>query len=140
MTTTRISPAGISALAALVHELRPDWDRRGIAGAVHAIAERVPAQPLAMAFIRGCTDQTNELPVAITNLENRAWENTWPKCPRHPEERRRRPDGECAGCYVDRREDPDAVAAFDRRPLPEPARELLLRKRSKPEQAAEAPA
>lgn len=128
MTTTRITPAGISALAALVHEIRPDWDRRGIAGAAHQVAGQVPFVALAIAFLRGAVDPDNDTPAAIQHLDNRAWESGWyPPCRTHPQTRARRPNGQCAACWTDRREDPDAGVIRDRggKPIPDEARQLI---------------
>jgi hypothetical protein len=70
----------------------------------------------------------NDTPAAIQHLDNRAWESDWyPPCRIHPQTRARRPNGQCAACWTDRREGPDAGVIRDRggRPIPAEARSAV---------------
>lgn len=119
MTHDRITPAAITALAALIHETRPDWDRRGIAGAAHQLADTVPPIPLAIAFLRAAANPSNDTPYAIVHLNNHAWDTDgYPPCPTHPNYRARRVNGECGACHADRNADTTSVAHFTRKPPP----------------------
>lgn len=126
-TPRRITPAGITALAAFIHtDLRPDWDRRGIAGTLIALADTAPAEALAFALIRGALDPTNETPAAIAHLNNHAWDSDgYPPCPTHGNTPRR-VSGECAHCFADRTGD-DTGAPTQRKgtPPPKPLRQLV---------------
>lgn len=132
MTTTRISQRAVAALAALVHEIQAQagvtpWDEPGIAAAIRKTPD-VPLQQLAVAFTRGCLDPANLTPAVLADLNNRAWDSDWHlPCKTHPQTRARRTDGECAGCYADRRADESSVMR-DRggRPIPDDARAQML--------------
>ena len=140
---TTASNQFVTALAALVHELRPSWDARGIAWAAHKLRDTIPADALALAFIKGQADEANETPAALVHLDNRAWEDvTYPPCKTHPLVRGRRTNGECAGCYADRNASPTPGAITDRGgvPMPEQVRRQVakaLRKRTVEQQAGE---
>lgn len=142
-TAPTITPAAVSALAALVHEFRPDWDRRGIAAAIHHTAnDGIPGPDLAFAFIRGAVDPANETPAALTHLNNRAWASDWYlPCKTHPHCRARRPNGQCADCWTDQHEDPNAGQCRDRggKPIPDLARDLIgqVIRRPSPREATE---
>lgn len=102
--TKPVSNLAVTALASLVHEIRPEWEQRGIAWAIHKLGERnLPLADITIAFVRGAVDETNETPAALVHLDNRAWEsNAYPRCKRHPLTWGRRKNGECGGCYADR--------------------------------------
>lgn len=129
MTTTREHRArAINALAVVMHELRPDWDPPGCVAALRAVPPTIPVVGLAYTALRYASDPANTTPAMIADLSNRAWESfdPWP-CKTHPQTRARRVNGECAACWTDRREDPDAGIIRDRggQPMPDKARELL---------------
>lgn len=139
-TTRRITPAGITALAAFIHsDCRPGWDRRGIAATLHNLADLAPADALAIALIRGALDPANDTPAAIEHLNNRAWSGDGaPPCADHPSSSRR-PTGECGGCYADRTGDETSTAARTPTPPPRPLRELVGDERSTRKHPVETP-
>ena len=53
------------ALAALVHELRPEWDTRGIVKALFDARERGTALDVAHAAINAAADLTHRTPAVI---------------------------------------------------------------------------
>lgn len=135
MTTTR-SQRAIAALAALVRETQieadiPTWDEPGIAAEARRHSQ-VPLVALAIAFLRAATDRRNTTPAALSQDGNRAWDDlhAW-RCHKHPDQRARRTDGECASCLAERRED-HTPAQFNRRPAPDGARELAHAARATP--------
>lgn len=60
------------ALVALIHELRPDWDERGILPALHAARERAGNLDLAVAAIRAAGNASNRTPAVIA-MEGPHW-------------------------------------------------------------------
>lgn len=62
MTMTR---SQAQALAALVHELRPEWDTAGVMGALSAARERGTAWDVAQAALRAAEVPTNRTPAVI---------------------------------------------------------------------------
>src|SRR4051812_39363793 len=123
MTTTGVSQRAIAALAALVHEARPDWDEPGIAAAIRRCPP-VGVQDLMIAFARAASDPTNETPAAVTFLDNRAWDSdSYLPCKVHPTAGRRT-NGECGACYADRTEARDRPER-QVTPPPAPLRQLF---------------
>lgn len=137
MTTTGISQRAIAALAALVHEARPDWDEPGIAAAIR----RCPAvgiRDLMIAFARAASDPTNETPAAVTFLDNRAWDSDgFLPCKVHPNAGRRT-DGECGGCHADRMEARTSPPTREATPPPAPLREMFAAHTKRDEQPDDA--
>lgn len=116
----RLSDLGIRALAALIHEIRPDWDSAGIASVLRVLATNTPADKLAHAAIRGATDPTNRTPATLRYANSRAWADQ--PCEIHPGVARHI-SGECAGCHADRTADEQAAVTFTRRPPTDRARQ-----------------
>src|SRR5881628_1424674 len=103
MMTNSISPNQARALADLVHQLRPDWDPRGIHAAIVAVRERGTHFDICLATIRVAAEPTNRTP-AVLKFDGPHWQSAEmaPRtltnhrlCPRcrdpHP------PDTECTG-------------------------------------------
>ncbi|HKN57134.1 MAG TPA: hypothetical protein VJX66_31910 [Amycolatopsis sp.] len=123
MTTPAIPQRAIAALAALVHTIRPDWHEPGIAAAIRRCPP-IGIPDIAIAFIRGALDPTNETPEALTHLNNRAWDTQHMlACPTHGNTPRRT-TGECAGCYADRIE-AGPLEPKPATPPPAPLRQLV---------------
>lgn len=101
MTTPAISKRAVAALAALVHELRPDWDEPGVAAEIRRAVEHVPPMRLARSLLRAADDPRNETPAAIRFPDNACWSDAPQRCNLHPNAGTRT-DGECGGCRADR--------------------------------------
>ena len=96
------SSQAIHALAALMAEIRPEWQPPGCVAALRKLAG-MPLSELSIAAIRYAADDTNTTPGNLPNLTNRAWDSDWYlPCKTHPNTRARRTNGECAACYADR--------------------------------------
>jgi hypothetical protein len=115
MTQIPITMTQAKTLAALLHELRPDWDERGLLAAIHGAKDRAGNFDLAIAAIRAAGQPTNRTP-AIIGMEGPHW---------HPEqaapEPAKRPGGvtrciECGGFHhpADEHDPPEAERAYGR--------------------------
>lgn len=83
----------LKALAELVHQLRPAWNRGGILSAIHACQRPGRDLPsIVRAAIDAALDPTADTPGAIQHRDGAAW-NTTPKPTRSPADR-----SPCAGC------------------------------------------
>lgn len=65
MMMNQITRPQADALAALVHELRPEWDVRGIVKALFDARERGSAHDVAHAAINAAADLTHRTPAVI---------------------------------------------------------------------------
>ena len=65
MMMNQITRPQADALAALVHELRPEWDTRGIVKALFDARERGTALDVAHAAINAAADLTHRTPAVI---------------------------------------------------------------------------
>lgn len=63
------------ALAELVHQLRPGWNRPGIAAALHAAAGK-PLPNLIRAAVDAALDPAAETPAVIKNRDGSAWSSS----------------------------------------------------------------
>lgn len=112
---TSPSNQAVNALAFLMHEVRPDWDAPGCVAALRRVPQ-VGLVDLVVAAVKCAADPANDTPVALVHMNNRAWDSDWYlPCRKHPEQRARRTNGECASCFADRVE---AVAFPERKPTP----------------------
>lgn len=104
MTTAhRMTDLQTRALAAFIHESRPDWDSAGVVASLRALRDDVDAWTLAIAMIRGAADGKNKTPGAPRYANNRCWDiDARPSCTVHGLQPRRADTGECAACYTDR--------------------------------------
>jgi hypothetical protein len=64
------------ALAELVHQLRPAWNRGGILGAIHAASGRLDTEHLVRAAIDAALDRTALTPAVIAHRDGSAWAGT----------------------------------------------------------------
>lgn len=64
------------ALAELVHQLRPAWNRAGILAAVHAASGKRTIEALVRAAVDAAFDRTAETPTAIMHRDGAAWADT----------------------------------------------------------------
>lgn len=63
----------LRALAELVHQLRPAWNRAGIHGAIHAATDR-PIDQLVRAAIDAALDPDAQTPAVIQHRDGAAWD------------------------------------------------------------------
>jgi len=73
-----LSATQARALAALVHELRQDWDATGILTALHAARNRSTPAGVAIAAIRAASVASNRTPAMIA-LEGSHWRDAAPR-------------------------------------------------------------
>ena len=76
--TETLSATQAKALAALVHELRQDWDVTGILPPLHAARNRSTPAGVAIAAIRAASDPSNRTPAVIA-LEGVHWRDAAPR-------------------------------------------------------------
>jgi hypothetical protein len=89
------------------------WDKAGTVAALREVDESIPWQRVAWAAIKACADPRNETP-AVINLDGRHWDHDQTPCRTHPHAGVR-DNGECGGCWVDRKQnEPLNVPAIDR--------------------------
>lgn len=122
-----MNPQAVNALAALMHDIRPEWDPPGCVAALRRCPD-LPIAELGIAALRYTADPQNLTPGNLPNLDNRAWDNDgYPPCPRHPHYRARRTNGECGACYADRNAATPDGTTPDRggRPIPAADRQTI---------------
>lgn len=92
---TRITRRQATALAELIHALRPEWDAPGVLAAIGEARDVGPAPMVAIAAIRAATTPTNRTP-AVIPMEGAHW-RTDPGSPaaRFPDPG---PDRRCSIC------------------------------------------
>lgn len=100
MTTTGFSQRSVAALAALTHDIRPDWNEAGIAAEIRRHTH-LPLVAVAQAMLTAATDPANMTPACLSQDGNRSWDGWRPRCKRHPENRSARANGECGSCFAD---------------------------------------
>lgn len=124
MTTTDRRERALGHIASLMAIIRPGWDIGGCVAALRKLPDTMPLTAITVAGLRYAEDTSNETPAHIADLGNRAWDSfePWP-CKTHPRAGHRA-NGECTGCFTDRRANEQAAARFDRRPVTAEAREL----------------
>lgn len=126
MTEPGISQRAVAALAALVHECRPDWHEAGVAAETRKHPQ-IPLVDLAITMLRAASIPSNDTPACISQEGNAAWNDDRPyRCRKHPENRARRTNGECASCWADRQEKPAPPMDRGGVPMPEQARADVL--------------
>lgn len=78
MMIETLSATQARALAALVHELRQDWDVTGILPPLHAARNRSTPAGVAIAAIRAASDPSNRTPAVIAH-EGVHWRDAAPR-------------------------------------------------------------
>lgn len=92
----------LRALAELVHQLRPAWNRAGIHGALHAASIK-PIDQLVRAAIDAALDPDAQTPAVIQHRDGDTWT---PPRPTRPATNQPPP---IADLHLDRPADPDAT-------------------------------
>jgi hypothetical protein len=133
MTTTELA-----RLADAISRIRPDWPAQSLLTFLSDNLATRAYRDTAVAMIWIAVDRGTRTPKRV--LEPGPWWNaagttdvptTRNDCPTHPETGirvdARTGDRTCAGCHVDRNENPDATASFTRRPAPDAVRAMAGR-------------
>lgn len=81
-------------LAAFLHEMRPDWDERGILPALQGARDRAGNFDLAIAAIRAAGDPNNRTP-AVIGMDGAHWQAPQ----RGASNGRPEPDRTCPACH-----------------------------------------
>lgn len=104
-----LTKATAEHLAALMHDLRPEWDAHGNLRALEAVAGRNEFD-VAAAAIRACADRTAETPGVLKSPNSPCWrerisENRTPRNPMPHEECGKHPGQfrlSCSGCFSEK--------------------------------------
>lgn len=116
MTTAgSITDLGVRALAAFIHEQRPDFDAAGIAAALRADRDTSDGWQLALRMIHRAADPRNTTP-RLQPFDAPALVG----CRRHPGAAIRT-NGDCAVCFAERYEAPERGEPVGRVPVEVPA-------------------
>lgn len=103
-----LTGAQLSALADFLVASRSTysepWDKPGTIAALRAIDINVPWYRIGYAAIKAAADPGNDTP-AVINLDGHHWDRGQPPCRAHPDTAIR-DDGECHGCWLDRKPEP----------------------------------
>ena len=126
MTTDDRRERNLGHVATLMASIHPGWDVAGCVAALRKLPADMPLVAIVYTAARYADDPMNETPAHIADLSNRAWDSfdPWP-CRKHPRAGHRA-NGECGGCFADRRADENQTRrALGGRPVPDEAGQLI---------------
>lgn len=95
MTQIEITAPQAKALAALLHELRPDWDPQGLLAAIHGARTKGSNFELAIAAIRAAATPSVRTP-AVIGMDGPHWH---PEPAPKPHSRGPEPNTSCPRCH-----------------------------------------